>query len=69
MDVLFAGHGNESPSDLDWPELGNYGADSEAVQYLQNNEGARGYEELKGQADVGDFKVPPKRPIFARAER
>ena len=35
---------NESPSDLDWEEVGDYGADSEVEQFLKNNEETQGYE-------------------------
>ena len=56
-DVLFSRNENEPPSDLDWVELGTYGADSKAVQYLENNEGARNYEELKNKTDVEAYKV------------
>ena len=37
--------------------FGNYGADSEAGKYLQNNEETQGYEELQNQTDVAVFKV------------
>ena len=35
MDVLFAGDGNWPSIDFDCGDFGNYGADSEAAQYLQ----------------------------------
>ena len=35
----------------------NYGADSEAVRYIQNNEETQGYEELQNQPDVAGFEV------------
>ena len=38
-------------------DFGNYGADIEAVQYLQSNEETHGYEEMQNQSDVAVFKV------------
>ena len=46
-----------SPSDLDWEDFGNYGADSEAGEYLQNNEETQVYEELRNQSGVEVFRV------------
>ena len=37
--------------------MGNYGADSEAGQYLGNLEGACDKEGMRSHADVGAFKV------------
>ena len=42
---LFRRGENEPPSDLDWEEVGDYGADSEVEQCLQNNEETQGYVE------------------------
>ena len=44
--------------------FGNYGADSEVEQYLQNDEETQGYEELQNQTDVAAFKVFPKEQIL-----
>ena len=41
--VYFPWGENESPSDLDWEAVGNYGADSGVGQFLQNNEETHGY--------------------------
>ena len=35
-DVCYAGEATDSPIVLDWGEIGNYGADIEAGDYLQN---------------------------------
>ena len=42
-DVNYTGNGNEALSDLDMEEVGNYGADSEVEQFLQNSEETQGY--------------------------
>ena len=68
LGVLFAGWGNGRPSELGWGELGNYGADCEAGQYLQYSAETHRYEELLSQTDVAVFIVLAERPIFAREE-
>ena len=57
MGVRYAGNEGESPSDLNWEELENYGTDLEGEQYLGNHEGAGDYEGLQSRADVDAFKV------------
>ena len=42
-DVNFTASGDDHSSDLDWGEIGNFGTDSGAGKFLQNNEGAHGY--------------------------
>ena len=68
-DVYFAGNENESACDLDWEEVGNYGADSEVEKFLQNNEETQGYEELQNQADMDLYKIFAKRAHFTRSRR
>ena len=42
-DVGYAGEATDSPSDLDWGEIGNRGADIEVGGYLLNREGTFDY--------------------------
>ena len=64
QDVLFARNENGPPSDLDWGNFGNYGAEGEVGNYLQNNEETQGYEEMQNQKDVEVFRVSPKAQIL-----
>jgi len=43
-------------------EVGNYWADSEVEQFLQNNKETQGYDGLQNQADMDVYK------IFAREQ-
>ena len=54
---ILQGGENESPSDLDWEDVGNSGADSEVEQFLQNNEETQGYEELQNQTDMEAYNI------------
>ena len=60
MAVWYAGKESESPIDLDWAELGNYGAVSEVGRYLENREAACDYDGLQSRAEVDAFKVCAK---------
>ena len=61
--VNYTGDGDESLSDLDWRDVGNYGTDSEVDKFLQNNEETQGYEELQNQTDVDVYKIFAKEQI------
>ena len=63
-DVNYTGNGDESLGDLDLEEVGNYGTDSEVEQFLQNNEGTQGYEELQSPTDVEAFRIFAKEQIL-----
>ena len=65
-DVNYTGNEYESLSEVDWGEVGNYGADSEVEQFLQNNEETQGYEELRIQTDVDVFRIPAKEILRER---
>ena len=61
--VNFTVGGDGPSSDLDWGEIENFGTDSEAEQFLQNNEETQGYEDLQTTTDVDVFKIPEKEQI------
>ena len=63
-DVNYTGNGYGSLIDLDLGEVGNYGADREAGQFLQNNEETQGYEELRRPTEVGVFRIFAKEQIL-----
>ena len=67
---MFIQHGGENgpPIDLDWGEVGNYGADSGVEQFLQNNEETQGYEELQNQADMDVYEIFAKEQILRDRE-
>ena len=68
-DVNYTGNGDESLSDLDSGEVGNYGADSEVAKFLQNDEETQGCEELRSPTDVEVFKIFAKDQILPERER
>ena len=53
----------EVPSDPDWGEIENFGADSEVGQFLRNNEDTQGYGNLQEASDVGVYKISAKEQI------
>ena len=62
-DVYLAGGENESPSDLGWGDVGNYGADCDVEQFLKNEE-TQGYEGLQNQAGAGVFEISTEERIL-----
>ena len=53
----------DSPSDLDWEELENYGAGSEVKRYLVNHDGAGDYWDIIDPTEIDAYKVPGKASI------
>ena len=49
-------------------DVGNYGADSEAEQFLQNNEGTHGYEGMRRQSDTDAYRTFAKEQIIRDRE-
>ena len=59
----------DSSSDLDWEELGDFGADIEAGRYLGNHDVASDYEDMNNQTDIVRYKVPPKDNIARKTRK
>ena len=47
----------DSPSDLDWGELENYGADSAAGRYLVNHDGTCDYGDISDPTEIEAYQV------------
>ena len=57
-EIRYTGGAIDSPSDLDWEELGNYGADSEVGRCRVNHDGDNDYGGISDQTEIETDKVP-----------
>ena len=57
--MMFCTHGGiiDPPSELDWDELENYGADSEVGRFLVNRDGACDYGDVSDPTAIEAYKV------------
>ena len=59
-DVRYTGEAIDSASVLDWGAVGNYGTDSEAVDYLLNRDGTCDYGRIIDPVEIEAYEVSGK---------